>query len=387
MLSDLDDTALAALFATPPGTLYLNAASHGPRLRSVQAAAETAMAAGIAPWRLGEEEWIASIEHVRTLVAGFFDGDADAVALVPSAGYGLSLAARNLPLSRDEAVLVLAGQFPSNLLPWQQRCADTGARMVHVQRVAEHDWTDAVLAALDDDPGIRILALPHAYWHDGTLLDLDRIAACAHARGAALVLDLSQSLGALPTAIERWRPAFVVSVGHKWMLGSYGLAYLWASPHWREHGEPLEQTWFAREHDAAMASPLRPPRYRPGARRFDAGGIAHAEKLAMAAAALEQLHAWGIENLRDALQARTAAFDTVLREHGLDDWITPDHAPHLLGLRPPAERLDAVAKVLTEAGAVFTRRHGQLRIAPHLQVTVAQMREVGGVVVGSVQQS
>ena len=377
-LSGCSDARLAALFATPPGTLCLDTAAHGPRLHAVQAAAEAALAAGVAPWRLGKTAWNGAIERVRALAAGFFDGDANGVALVPSAGYALSLAARNLPLAADSKVLVLEGQFPSNLLPWQQRCAETGAGLVGVRRGRSQGWTEAVLEALDADPSIAVLALPQAHWHDGALLDLDRISARARQRDAALVLDLSQSLGVLPADIARWRPQFVAAVGHKWLLGSHGLAYLWAAPYWREHGEPLEQNWFAREHDAAMASPSRPPPYRAGARRFDAGGVAHAQKLAMAEAALAQLQAWGIDALAGALRTRTDAFDAVLREHGLGAWSTPGHAPHLLGLRPPAERIDAVAQALADAGAVFTHRHGLLRIAPHLQVTVAQMRMLAG---------
>ncbi|WP_237056832.1 aminotransferase class V-fold PLP-dependent enzyme [Marilutibacter chinensis] len=386
-----DDARLAAMFATPHGTLHLDSAAHGPRLRGVQAAAEATLAESIAPWRIGMQAWNDAIERVRSLAACFFEGDAfdgdgDGVALVPSAGYALSLAARNLQLGAGDKVLVLAGQFPSNLLPWQQRCAETGASLVEVRRAPGQDWTGAVLAALEADPAIRVLALPQAHWHDGALLDLDRISAQARACDAALVLDLSQSLGALPADVSRWQPQFAVAVGHKWLLGSYGLAYLWVAPHWREHGRPLEQNWFAREHDAAMASPLQPPAYRPGARRFDAGGIAHAQKLAMAAVALAQLQAWGVAGLSQALGTRTAAFDAVLREYGLEDWITPGHAPHLLGLRPPPERIDTAAQALAAAGAVFTRRHGLLRIAPHLQVTVAQMRVLAERVVAAAQK-
>ncbi|KAB8178856.1 aminotransferase class V-fold PLP-dependent enzyme [Lysobacter maris] len=387
-LSDHD--ALTDLFATPPGTLYLDSAAHGPRLCSVHSAAEAALADGVAPWRIDMDDWYASIERVRTLAAMIFEGDGfrgdgDGVALVPSVGYAMSLAANNLELDAGDTVLVLEGQFPSNLLPWQQRCAQTGAGLVAVRRAHGQDWTAAVLAALDADPAIRILALPHAHWHDGALLDLDRISARAQARDAALVLDMSQSLGALPADIARWRPQFVAAVGHKWLLGSHGLAYLWAAPHWRAHGQPLEQNWFAREHAAAMASPSQPPPYRAGARRFDAGGVAHAQKLAMAAAALSQLQDWGIAALSQALGARTAAFDAVLREHGLEDWGTPGHAPHLFGLRPAAQRLDAVAHALADAGAVFTQRHGVLRIAPHLQVTPAQMRMLAERVVAAAQ--
>lgn len=371
-------------FAVPAGTLYLDTAAHGPRLRAVQDAAQAALDASVAPWRLSMSAWEASIETVRTRAAALFEGngDGDAVALVPSAAYGLAIAARNLPLAAGDAVLVLDGQFPSNLLPWQQRCSEVGARIAAVRRGHDQDWTDAVLAALETDPAIRVLALPQAYWHDGALLDLDRIAARARDANAALVLDLSQSLGARPAELARWQPAFAVAVGHKWLLGAPGLAYLWVAPQWRERGVSIEQHWLARDGGSDWRFPVdRPAPYRAGARRYDAGGIADPLRLAMADAALQQVNAWGVARIGARLRARTAAFDAGLREHGLSHWRLPGPAAHFLGVRPPrAEAMTAVANALSAAGIVVTARHGLLRIAPHLHVSLEDLRRVATII-------
>jgi len=369
------------LFAIPAGVTYLDTAAHGPRLRAVQAAAQAALDAGTAPWRLTTDDWEAAVEAVRAGAAALFDGDPDAVALVPSAAYGVAVAARNLPLRAGDAVLVLDGQFPSNLLPWQQRCSEIGARLAAAQRRDGGDWTDAVLAALDADPAIRVIALPHVYWRDGQLLDLDRIAARGRAGGAALVLDLSQSFAALPVSIARWQPDFVVTVGHKWALGATGLAYLWAAPHWRAHGVSIEQHWLARDvgnswrFSVDCAAP-----YRPGARRFDAGGVVDPLRLAMAGAALRQVNAWGVETIAAQLRVRTAALMQALDEHGLASWIAARPVAHFVGVRPPgADALRAVGAALTAAGVVATTRHGIVRLAPHLHVDVADMRRVAAI--------
>ena len=383
---------LADLFTVPEGIVYLDTAAHGPRLRAVQDAAQAALDASIAPWRLSASAWEASVESVRARAAALFDrggdgseGGADAVALVPSASYALAIAARNLPLAAGEAVLVLDGQFPSNLLPWQQRCGEVGARLVAARRGDGQDWTDAVLAALDADPAIRVLALPHAYWHDGALLDLDRIAERARGAQAALVLDLSQSLGALPVAFDRWQPDFAVSVGHKWLLGAPGLAYLWAAPRWREHGVSIEQHWQARDGGGAWRFPVdHPAPYRAGARRYDAGGVTDPLRMAMADAALAQVNAWGVADIATALRARTAALEGTLRDHGLAHWLAAGPVAHFAGVRPPAAgALAAAAAALSAAGVVVTSRHGVLRFAPHLHVGVDDMRRVAAIIAAS----
>ena len=363
-------------FVLPEGVRYLDTASKGPRLASVLAAGQAALADSVAPWTLSFAAWREQIEGLRELAAAtLFDGDGDGLAMVPSAAYALATAARQVPLAAGEAVLLLDGQFPSNLLLWQQRCVETGAHLAVVRREPQQDWTEAVLAALDAEPRVRIATLPHAYWRDGTLLDLDRIAARVHAAGAALVLDLSQSLGVLPARLAAWRPDFVVAVGHKWLLGPMGLAWLWASPHWRAHGVPIEHHWQARDPGADWQFPAdAPPPFRAGARRFDAGGVAEPLRLAMASAALQQLRHWQPARIAARLGELGAAFGDELQAQGAGDWTVPGHAPHLGALRPPAAAMQALLPWLQSAQVICTHRHGALRIAPYLQLTPEAMR-------------
>ena len=371
---DLAEAAHA--FVLPEGVRYLDTASKGPRLASVLAAGQAALADAIAPWTLSFDAWRAQIEALRALAAAtVFAGDSEGVAMVPSAAYGLAIAARQVPLAPGEAVLLLDGQFPSNLLAWQQRCAETGAHLAVARRAPGQDWTAAVLATLEAQPRVRVATLPHAYWRDGSLLDLDRIAPRLQALGAMLVLDLSQSLGVLPVRLDAWRPDFVVSVGHKWLLGPMGLAWLWASPHWRAHGVPFEQHWQARDPGADWNFPVEaPPPFRAGARRFDAGGVADPLRLAMASAALQQLQHWQPARIAARLGALGAAFDEELQAQGAGDWTVPGHAPHLGALRPPAAAMQGVLPWLQRAKVICTHRHGALRIAPYLQLTPEAMR-------------
>jgi selenocysteine lyase/cysteine desulfurase len=374
----VDWDARHAAFALPQAVIYLDGASKGPRLGRVQQAAHAALDQGAMPWMLPHAAVIAQLEHTRQLAADLlFGGDVDGMAIVPSAAYGLATAARNLPLQRGQAVLVLDGQFPSNLLAWQQRCAEVGAQVIAATAAPGESLTEAVLAQLAHTPQIAVVTLPHCYWHDGRMLDLDRIAPAVHAAGAALVLDLSQSAGVLPIDLARWQPDFVVSVGYKWLLGPIGLAWLWASPRWRAKGTPIEHHWLARDAGQDWTFPTgTPPPYMPGARRFDAGAINDPLRLVMAAGGLAQLQHWGLARVASALGEVTAALDDALDARGLSDWKTPGHAPHIAGLRVPKERLEAVAAAFSAHDVICSRRDGGLRLAPVLAVRPAQMREV-----------
>ncbi len=369
--------AAAAAFLPHGEVLYLDCAAQGPRLHAVHAAGLAAYEAVSRPWQQASPTAPQQREQLRTLLARLFDADADAVALVPSAAHGLAAAANSLPLDEDDAVLVLEGQFPSNLLCWQQRCADTGARLCGVSRAQGQDWTGAVLDAIAAQPRLRIAALPQVRWDDGATLDLDRISAALQARGIRLVLDLSQSLGVLAPDLARWRPVFVVSVGYKWLLGVHGLACLWAAPRWREQGRPIEHHWYARDPGPEWRFPVQADTpWASGARRFDAGGLDDPVRLSMAIAGLEQVLAWDPAAIAAALGERTRALHGALDHAGLGAWAARDHAPHLMALQPPAGIVTAVHEALRDALIACTCRYGRLRIAPHLHVPTGDLSRV-----------
>lgn len=367
----------AAAFLPNGDALYLDCAAQGPRLQSVHAAGLAAFEAVPWPWMRTPPTVSEQREQLRALLARLFDGDENAVALVPSAAHGLAAAANSLPLDAGDTVLVLDGQFPSNLMCWQQRCADTGARLSGVRREAGQNWTGAVLDAIAAEPRLRIAALPQVRWDVGATLDLDRICVALQARGAFLVLDLSQSLGVLVPELARWRPDFVVSVGFKWLLGARGQACLWAAPRWREHGRPIEHHWCARNPGPDWRFPLHLDiPWASGARRFDAGGLDDPVRLAMAIAGLEQVLAWGPTAIANALGERTRCLEDALDHAGLGAWIVRNHASHIMALQPPAEILSTAQQALREANIICTCRHGRLRIAPHLHVFANDMLRV-----------
>jgi selenocysteine lyase/cysteine desulfurase len=69
-----------------------------------------------------------------------------------------------------------------------------------VKRLADHDWTCAVVEGITRNTAIA--ALPHCHWTDGSRLDLVRIGKHCRDMGTALCIDATQSLGAMPLYID-----------------------------------------------------------------------------------------------------------------------------------------------------------------------------------------
>ncbi|MFE9790534.1 aminotransferase class V-fold PLP-dependent enzyme [Streptomyces goshikiensis] len=358
-------TTARELFDIPDGIAYFNTASVAPTLRAGVAAGAEALRWRAQPWRIRGADWFGGAEERRRLFAGLIGATAEDIALVPATSYGLAVAAANLSAPAGGRVLVLDGEYPSGIYTWRRFAERTGATILTVGRAGGQSWTEAVLEALDAQ--VAVVSVPQVHWTDGAALDLDRIAGAARAAGAALVVDASQSAGAMPLDVGALRPDFLVSVGYKWLLGPFGLGYLYVAPE-RQGGRPLEENWIAREdsQDFARLVEYRDA-YQPGARRFDVGARTAFELTPMAVAALRQLTEWTVPGVAGALARVTGriAEEAARRDLGLP----APCGPHMLGVTVPEAVRDRVVPALEEAGVYVGARGDAIRISPHLHTT------------------
>ena len=354
-------------FDVPPEIAYFNTANLAPQLRSVRAAGERALEQRARPWTISESDWFADVETLRAQFARLVGADVDGIALVPATSYGFAVASRALGLAPGRRVMVLAEEYPSGVYTWRAATRRADAELLTVERESGQTWTDAVLARLDER--VAVVSVPHVHWTDGALVDLEQVAAAAHAAGARLVIDGSQSIGAMPLDVSALRPDFVVTVGYKWLLGPFGVGYLYVAEEHRDC-EPLEENWILRagSEDFARLVDYR-DEYQPGARRFDVGERTNFELTPMDVADLGQLEEWRVERVADALDRITAEMARRAEDIGLDPLPRAQRGPHLLGVQLPDGVRERVLPALAAEKCFAAVRGRALRLAPHLHVT------------------
>jgi selenocysteine lyase/cysteine desulfurase len=363
-VSGLNLTRQRSLFEVPDEVAYFNTASLAPPLRSVRAAGEAALARSAAPWKIASRDWFTEVERLRGLFARVIGADADSVALVPASSYGMAVAAANLDAGPNQRVLVLDEEYPSGIYTWRAFTRRTGAELHTVRRAPGQDWTEAILAALDERAAV--VSLPQVHWTNGALIDLPVVAESVHELGAALVIDASQSAGAMPIDVSELRPDYLVCVGYKWLLGPYSLGYLYVDG--RHHaGQPLEHNWIARKGAERFDRLVDyTDELQPGARRFDVGERTNFVLTPAAIAALEQVLEWEVSQIAATLAATTAEVETGARERGLPALAAAQRGPHLIGIELADGDPERVVKELADRGVHAGLRSSWLRIAPHL---------------------
>jgi selenocysteine lyase/cysteine desulfurase len=354
------------LFAIPDDVAYLNCASMSPQPRSVTAAGLVAVRSKASPWNLRASDWFVHAEPLRSSFARVIGGDAECIALVPSASYGLAVAAANIPVRAGQTLLVIDREFPSNVYAWHELARRTGARVRTVTREPGAAWSDAILAALAEGD-VALVATPVCHWTDGTLMDVERVGAAARAAGAALVIDASQAAGAHPIDVQRIQPDFLCSVGYKWLLGPYSLGYLYVAPKWHERGVAIEQSWMSRAGAEDFTSLVDyVDELRPGARRFDMGEFSQFTLLPMSVAGLTQVLEWGVPRIAARIGAITSRIAAGAAALGCGVPADSDRVAHIVGVKLPNGLPRGLTERLGEARVYVSVRGDSIRVAPHL---------------------
>ena len=356
--------SVRGLFEIPDDVVYLNCANMAPQLRAITQTGLAAVQLKETPWKIAAQDWFSGPEALRGTAARLFGTDADCMALVPAASYGIAVAAANLPVYAGQTILILESEFPSNVYAWQALARRTSASVVTVRRGGA-GWTEAIEENIT--PATAIVAVPHCHWTDGSLVDLEKISGRIREVGAALVVDASQSLGACPLNLARVQPDFLVAVGYKWLLGPYGLGYLYVAPKWQREGVPLEQSWLTRRGSEDFARLVDyTEEYRPGARRFDMGEYPQFILVPMADTALRQLLTWDIERIQATLRVLTDRLAEGASQAGYQCLPAAQRCAHMIGLRHPRGIPPELPDYLKAARIFVSIRGDSIRVAPHL---------------------
>jgi selenocysteine lyase/cysteine desulfurase len=338
---------------------YVNSCSQGALSAEVRAAYDaylTDWEEQGAPW----EYWVARADAARAGFARLIGADPGAVAVTTSVSAAVSALATGIDLAGRPRIVVTDLEFPTIGQIWHAQEA-RGAEIVHVPAVDGQLLPEQLADAIDERTSL--VSITAVSYRNGFRLPVREIVSHAHARGARVLLDAYQALGTYPIDVGNLGVDFLAGGALKYLLGSAGIAFLWARPDAVSEIVPLATGWFADEnifemdvHDYSPAA---------DARRFEAGtppvpaiyaaiaGMALVDEVGVAQI---ERHVRALnDELIDAVQALggVLATPTEPARHGALICVRSTDAP-------------ALVRALADDGVVTSERDGNLRISPHL---------------------
>jgi cysteine desulfurase / selenocysteine lyase len=358
-------------------TVYLNNASIGPLPERTRLVLEEFNRRRGAPFRLPDRDLFGTLSESRRLIARLVGAVPEEIGLTVNTGFGLSIAARALPLRPGDVVVVSDREFPANVYPWL-RLRDQGVIPELVPTTPE-GWPDeARLLERLRDPRVKVLAVSLVQFSSGYQVDLTRLSAASRESGAYLVVDAIQALGQVPLDLSRVEVDVLACGGQKWLLSPWGSGFVYVRRALISALSPTITGWLAFEGtDDLTRLTQYDDTLRDDARRFELMTLPYQDFAGMNAS-LGLLLSLGVERVRDHLQELHAP---VL------DWAdrsgTPVVSPRdsrgsgILCLAP--DRVAEVHRQLKGARIICSLREGAIRLSPHCYNSVSDMEQVAEV--------
>jgi cysteine desulfurase / selenocysteine lyase len=367
--------------------IWLNTAHQGALPLKAAAAAKQAVDSKVTLTDLTNESFAEVPGRLRTALARLIASNEDEIVLANSASYGLHLIANSLPWRQGDEVVVMATDFPSDILPWlmlEQRFGVTVRRLRPEGSVISPEELRAAIT-----PRTRLFCTTWVHSFSGHAIDLDALGEICRRHDVLFVLNGSQAVGARPLDVSRHPIDAVTCVGFKWLCGPYGTGFCWLAPRLLDRLQRTKVYWLSTLSAADLAGDLGDLTVGPltSAAEFDIFGTANFFNFTAFAEAVELHMELGRENIETHDQMLVQALVEALANTNLRMISPPDSSARRSTLvlfgDPQAGRLSALRQRLNDAGIHTALRAGAIRISPHLYNTPAQISEVAELLVSA----
>jgi selenocysteine lyase/cysteine desulfurase len=311
-----------------------------------------------APW----DHWVERAEAARASFADLVNADPNEIAVTTSISAGVSAMLSGLRFDGDSSKIVVSDfEFPTiGQIAHAQELR--GFRVVHVPPAPD---TTIPLEHFDEaiDEETVLVCITAVCYRNGSRIDLEGVIRLAHERGALVLVDAYQAVGALPIDVRALDCDFLAAGVLKYLLGSAGLAFLYCRSDLVERIVPTQTGWFADRdifdmdiHDYSPAST---------ARRFEAG-TPPVPSIYAGIAGMELMREVGIEETAAHVRGLTGLLIEGIEEELGGRVVTPRDPTRRGPLVAVASSDDrALVAALEREGIVTSCRDGNLRVSPH----------------------
>lgn len=312
-------------------------------------------------------EGMQEVARTRQSLARLLGAHESEISFFSTTAAAISQVAFGLDFNPGDEILVWDQEYPSNIYPWRDAAARSGATLVMAPS-GENLSTPLENLLSKVTSRTRVIAVSWVQYQTGAITDLRALAEFARPRGILTIVDGIQGVGLLPMNFHDLGIDAICGGSHKWLVSPLSVGYLCLREELYPTLKPLmvgAMTYGTPDDGINLeATP------KPGGIGFEPGSRALLD-LAAFGASLEFINGIGIERIAQETEWLARKLTHGLRERGYV--IHSPHGPHhrgsIINFSPgpdaPIKTLETLGTALSQANISFGRRKPGLRLAPH----------------------
>lgn len=359
-------------FQIREGVSYINCAYMSPLMRSSEEKGYEGLIRKRNPFEVAQEDFFTDVTRVKELFGRLVNCQPGQVALFPSTSYGFASVLNNIKAGDRDHCILVANEFPSGYMAADKWAGKHGAslKIIAPEKSPEkiRQWNQDLLEAISEKTAFVLVSSVH--WMDGSVFDLERIGAKCRSLGAKLIVDGTQSVGAMPMDVQRFQIDALICATYKWLFGPYSTAIGYLGECF-ENGEAIEESWMNRTNAYDFSSLANyGQEYFPMSGRYNVGETSDFIKTPMLIDSLSRVLEWQPQNIRDYCKELLEPLCNFMNENGIFLEDGEFQAGHLVGFGLN-DRLksDVLIPKLREKNIILSVRGTSLRVSPNVYNT------------------
>ena len=313
--------------------------------------------------KLGEKATF-KFEEAHEKVAKFINASKEEIIFTRNTTESLNILAYSLgkEITSKDNIVITEMEHHSNIIPWQQLCKRTGAKLRYI-KINKEGILD--LRNIPIDSNTKIVSVVHVSNVLGTINPVKEIGKLAHKHKALFIVDGAQSVPHIKVDVKDIDADFLAFSGHK-MLGPTGIGVLYGK---KEYLKKISPVFFG----GGMISNVtkEDAQWADITNKFEAG-TPNIEGAIALASSIDYLEEIGIESISNYVKDLTAYAMKKLLELNNITIYGPENGDrtalvsfNLIGIHP-----HDVAQLLDKEGVAV--RAGHMCAKPLMQVMDTQ---------------
>ena len=154
---------------------------------------------------------------LHTAFARLISASITDIAVASSATEQLASLAWAIMPPANSSIITTGIVFPTTIYPFARVARHTGAQVNYI--AGENSYTDPQKILDEIDDNTSVVCLSHVEFASGQQYSLREFSDACHSHGALLIVDATQSAGAIPIDAYGSGADAIICAGYKWLCG------------------------------------------------------------------------------------------------------------------------------------------------------------------------